>query len=427
MSDRLVIYGGCPLSGTVKISGAKNAALPIMIASLLCSEKTTITNLPHLRDVTTTLELLGIMGVDITLHQTMDVILDANNVTSYTAPEYLVNQMRASILVLGPLLARYGQAKVAFPGGCAIGKRPIDQHIKGLEALGVTFDISNQQARYIVAKAKKGLKGAYFSFEKKTVGGTENMMIAAVTAKGRTVLDNAAREPEVCDLAYFLNTMGAKISGIGTDKIEIEGVDALGGGKYRIMPDRIETGTYLVAAAATQGQIRLTRTAPKNMTIVLDKLKEAGTNIHWDDNTIDIDMRDRVLRPVNITTSPYPGFPTDMQAQFTVLNAIAHGRSTVNETIFENRLIQTHEIKRMGANIAIDKSRVHIYGPNKLKGAAVTATDLRASASLVIAGLIAEGKTVIDSIHHIDRGYEFIEEKMQLIGGNIRRQPVMAN
>ncbi len=418
--DNLLIRGGRQLKGTLKVSGAKNAALPILAATLLTTEHTTIRNLPHLHDITTMMELLGCLGVGLTVDEKLSIEVDASAVSNHRAPYELVKTMRASILVLGPLLARFGYADVSFPGGCAIGSRPVDLHLKGLEAMGAVISIEDG---YIKARTDGRLKGADITFETVTVGGTENLLMAAAMADGRTVLRNAAREPEVVDLAQCLVAMGARIEGIGSSTLEVEGVEALHGCDYTVMPDRIEAGTYLVAVAATGGKIRLDGAVPHHLDIVLDKLRQAGAEISLGDNWIELDMHGRRPKAVGITTAPYPGFPTDMQAQFTALNTIAEGVGRVTETVFENRLIQTHEMNRMGADIQIEGNTAIISGRERLKGAPVMASDLRASASLVIAGLVAEGETLVDRIYHIDRGYECIEEKLQSLGADIRRQP----
>ncbi len=401
------------------MSGAKNAALPILAGTLLTPETTRIHNLPHLHDITTMMELLGCLGVGLTVDERLGIEVDGSSVTNVRAPYELVKTMRASILVLGPLLARFGEAEVSFPGGCAIGSRPVDLHLKGLEAMGADITI---EEGYIKAKAPGGLRGADITLETVTVGGTENLLMAATLARGTTVLRNAAREPEVVDLAQFLIAMGAKISGQGSSTIEIEGVPALQGCDYTVMPDRIEAGTYLVAVAATGGKVRLEGVIPTHLAIVLDKLREAGADISIESDAIELDMTGRRPSAVAITTAPYPGFPTDMQAQFTALNTIAEGVGRVTETVFENRLIQTHEMNRMGADIQIEGNTAIVTGRPTLRGAPVMASDLRASASLVIAGLVASGETVVDRIYHIDRGYECIEEKLQSLGADIRRQ-----
>ena len=416
--DKLLIRGGKPLHGELKVSGAKNAALPILAATLLSSESVVVRNLPHLHDVTTMLELLGCLGVEVIIDERLGVEVDANTITNYQADYDLVKTMRASILVLGPLVARFGEAHVSFPGGCAIGSRPVDLHLKGLEAMGATIEVDGG---YIHARTQGRLKGAHIVMETVTVGGTENLMMAAALAEGRTVLDNAAREPEVVDLANFLNAMGAKITGHGSDRVVIEGVERLGHCEYSVMPDRIESGTYLVAAAATGGSITLRGAEPDSMDVILQKLADAGADIQVDGDVIKLDMAGRRPKPVSLKTAPYPGFPTDMQAQFTAMNAVADGVSTVVETVFENRLIQTHEMNRMGAKIKIEGNTAVIEGQPQLAGAPVMASDLRASASLVIAGLVAQGETLVDRIYHIDRGYECIEERLQSLGADIRR------
>ncbi len=418
--DKLVIQGGRPLHGDLWISGAKNAALPILAATLLADGPVTVRNLPHLHDITTMIELLGCMGVDLVVDEKLSVEVDARTIREFSAPYELVKTMRASILVLGPMVARFGRAHVSFPGGCAIGSRPVDLHLKGLEAMGARVTV---EGGYINAETDGRLQGARILMETVTVGGTENLIMAATLAEGQTVLENAAREPEVVDLARCLIAMGARISGHGTDTITIDGVERLHGCTYDVMPDRIEAGTYLVAAAATRGRVRLRGACPQHLEVVLQKLEEAGATIRSGDNWIELDMEGRRPRAVSLKTAPYPGFPTDMQAQFTAMNAIAEGTGTVTETVFENRLIQTHEMNRMGADIVIEGHTAIINGQAGLQGAPVMATDLRASASLVIAGLVAEGETRIDRIYHIDRGYECIEEKLQSLGADIRRLP----
>jgi UDP-N-acetylglucosamine 1-carboxyvinyltransferase len=418
--DKLVIRGGNRLSGELRISGAKNAALPILAATLLADEPVTIRNLPHLHDITTMIELLGCMGVGLVIDEKLSVEADASSIRHFEAPYELVKTMRASILVLGPMLAHFGRAHVSFPGGCAIGSRPVDLHLRGLEAMGAEVSV---EGGYINAQIDGRLQGARILLETVTVGGTENLMMAATLAEGQTVIENAAREPEVVDLANCLIAMGAKISGHGTDTIVIDGVERLHGCVYDVMPDRIEAGTYLVAAAATRGDILLKGACHQHLDVVLQKLEEAGAKLTLTDDSIALDMEGRRPRAVNIKTAPYPGFPTDMQAQFTAMNAIAEGTGAVTETVFENRLIQTHEMNRMGANIVIEGNTAIITGQETLQGAPVMATDLRASASLVIAGLVAAGETVVDRIYHIDRGYECIEEKLQLLGADIRRLP----
>ncbi|EED36262.1 UDP-N-acetylglucosamine 1-carboxyvinyltransferase [Luminiphilus syltensis NOR5-1B] len=416
--DSLAIRGGHRLSGRLKVSGAKNAALPILAATLLTPSTVRLSNLPHLHDITTMIELLGCLGARLTVDERLSIEVDGTGVDSVVAPYELVKTMRASILVLGPLVARFGQARVSFPGGCAIGSRPVDLHLKGLEAMGATISIEDG---YINASIDGRLQGADITLETVTVGGTENLLMAASLAEGTTVLRNAAREPEVVDLARCLIAMGADIEGAGSSTITVRGVSELHGCEYRVMPDRIEAGTYLVAAVATGGSVRLDGANPHHLDIVLDKLREAGATVNVGEDWIEADMEGRRPRSVAITTAPYPGFPTDMQAQFTALNAIAEGTGRVTETVFENRLIQTHEMNRMGADISIEGNMAIIAGRESLKGAPVMASDLRASASLVIAGLVAEGETRVDRIYHIDRGYECIEEKLQSLGADIRR------
>lgn len=416
--DKLLIKGGARLQGELRISGAKNAALPILAATLLSDELVTIGNLPHLHDITTMIELLGCMGVGLTIDEKMSIEVDASSLSDCSAPYELVKTMRASILVLGPMVARFGKARVSFPGGCAIGSRPVDLHLRGLEAMGAIIEV---EGGYINASVEGRLSGAHIVMETVTVGGTENLMMAATLADGRTVLENAAREPEVVDLAKCLIAMGAKISGHGTDRMVIDGVERLHGCHFDVMPDRIEAGTYLVAAAATGGKVHLREARAEHLEVVLQKLEEAGADIGCGEDWISLDMHGRRPKAVSIRTAPYPGFPTDMQAQFTALNVIAEGTATVTETVFENRLIQTHEMNRMGAKITIEGNTAIIVGQPKIAGAPVMATDLRASASLVIAGLVATGETLIDRIYHIDRGYECIEEKLQALGADIRR------
>jgi UDP-N-acetylglucosamine 1-carboxyvinyltransferase len=416
--DKLLIRGGRRLDGELRISGAKNAALPILAATLLADEPVTVANLPHLHDITTMIELLGCMGVDLTVDERMSIEVDARTIRECAAPYELVKTMRASILVLGPTLARHGEARVSFPGGCAIGSRPVDLHLRGLEAMGAKVVVDGG---YINASVDGRLRGAHIVLETVTVGGTENLLMAATLAEGRTVIENAAREPEVVDLANFLIAMGAKITGQGTDRLVIEGVERLHGCRYDVMPDRIEAGTYLVAAAATGGRVHLREARAEHLEVVLQKLDDAGAEVRCGEDWISLDMHGRRPRAVSIRTAPYPGFPTDMQAQFTAMNAIAEGTATVTETVFENRLIQTHEMNRMGAKITIEGNTAVIVGQRELAGAPVMATDLRASASLVIAALVARGETLIDRIYHIDRGYECIEEKLQALGADIRR------
>jgi UDP-N-acetylglucosamine 1-carboxyvinyltransferase len=414
--DKLIIQGGVPLSGEIRVSGAKNAALPLMCAALLTSEQLTLSNVPHLRDVSTMLRLLAQMGVEVSLDDRLGLSLKAERLSDPLAPYELVKTMRASILVLGPLLARCGEARVSLPGGCAIGSRPVDLHIKGLEALGA--EISVEQG-YISARAKR-LKGARLLMDLVTVTGTENLMMAACLAQGTTVLENAAREPEVVDLARCLSAMGARISGAGTGVITIEGAAQLRGATHRIMPDRIETGTFLAAAAATGGRITLHGTDAGILDAVLEKLRETGAELQTGNGTISLAMRERP-QAVNVRTAPYPGFPTDMQAQLMALDTIAQGTAVVTETIFENRFMHALEMQRLGADIEISGNAAIVRGVGKLQGATVMATDLRASASLVIAGLAAEGETTVDRIYHLDRGYECIEEKLAQLGARIRR------
>lgn len=415
--EKLAITGGAQLDGDITISGSKNATLPILTGALLSEGDVQISNVPHLRDVTTTIELLGRMGAEVTIHDPMDVAVSAVDVTEFTAPYDLVKTMRASVLVLGPLLSRFGRADVSLPGGCAIGARPVDMHVKGLRALGAQVEIEDG---YIRARADR-LRGGHVFFDTVSVTGTENLLMAAVLAEGETVLENAAREPEVQDLANFLNSMGAKISGAGTNRIVIEGVTRLGGTHYRVQPDRIEAGTFLVAAAITGGRIRLKRVEPLHLEGTLQKLREAGADIATGDDWVELDMRGRELQAVDIHTDPYPGFPTDMQAQFVALNCVAAGTGAVTETVFENRFMHVPELQRMGADISLQGHTAIVRGVDSLRCAPVMATDLRASASLVIAGLVAEGETVVDRIYHIDRGYECIEEKLRQVGANIRR------
>ena len=417
--DKLQIQGGARLDGEVKISGAKNAALPILAATLLVDESVTVGNVPHLQDVTTTNELLGRMGVTVSIDERMRVTVDASTINDFVAPYELVKTMRASILVLGPLLARFGRADVSLPGGCAIGARPVNIHVTGLQQLGADIRIENG---FIKARATR-LKGARLVLETVTVTGTENLMMAATLASGITYIENAAREPEVVDLANFLNVMGARISGAGTDTITIEGVDRLHGGSYEVLPDRIEAGTFLVAGAITGGRVKLRNTRPEHLDAVLAKLREAGAEVNSGDNWVEADMHGRRPRSVDIRTAPYPAFPTDMQAQFAALNTVADGVSTITETIFENRFMHMLEMRRLGAEIRIEGNTAIIKGVPRLTAAPVMATDLRASASLVLAGLIAEGRTEIERIYHIDRGYECIEEKLNALGADIRRVP----
>ena len=419
--DKLIITGGKRLDGEIRISGAKNSALPILAATLLADGPITIGNLPHLHDITTMIELFGRMGVQPTIDEKLNVEVDTSSITTLVAPYELVKTMRASILVLGPMVARFGYAEVALPGGCAIGSRPVDLHIRGLEAMGADIVVENG---YIKAKAPEGgLRGAHYFFDTVSVTGTENILMAAALANGRSVIENAAREPEVVDLANCLIAMGANIQGAGTATITVDGVKRLAGGRYMVMPDRIETGTYLVAAAATGGRVKLKDTDPTILESVLLKLEEAGAMVDTGNNWISLDMKGNRPRAVNIRTAPYPAFPTDMQAQFVSLNAVAEGAGTVIETVFENRFMHVYEMIRMGAKIQVEGNTCIVTGVPQLKSAPVMATDLRASASLVIAGLVAEGDTLVDRIYHIDRGYECIEEKLQLLGATIRRVP----
>lgn len=419
--DKLIIQGGRPLHGEIRISGAKNAALPIMAATLLAEQPMVLGNVPHLHDVTTTMELLGRMGVSLTLDESMNVEVDPNTITDFYAPYELVKTMRASILVLGPLLARFGKADVSLPGGCAIGSRPVDLHIRALTKLGASIEV---EGGYIRARTNNArLKGARLVMDLVSVTGTENVMMAAALADGETVIENAAREPEVVDLANCLIAMGAHIKGAGTDTITIEGVRSLGGTHYEILPDRIETGTYLVAAAITGGKIKVKDTRPQLMDAVLLKLNEAGAHITTGDDWIELSMEHARPKAVSLRTAPYPAFPTDMQAQFTALNSVAEGVCTITETVFENRFMHVNELQRMGANIRLEGNTAICEGVQRLTAAPVMATDLRASASLVLAGLVAEGDTVVDRIYHVDRGYECIEEKLAQLGAKIRRVP----
>ncbi|MGB5398213.1 MAG: UDP-N-acetylglucosamine 1-carboxyvinyltransferase [Gammaproteobacteria bacterium] len=417
--NKLLIQGGTRLDGEIRISGAKNAVLPILAATLLADGPAVVENVPHLHDVTTTVELLGCMGVQVVIDEKLSIEVDCSTIENYTAPYHLVKTMRSSILVLGPLLARYGEAEVSLPGGCAIGSRPVNLHIRGLQDMGADIEVKNG---YIHARCKR-LKGARLVMDMVTVTGTENLMMAATLADGITVIENAAREPEVIDLANFLIAMGAKISGAGTDTITIEGVEKLHGTRYRVLPDRIETGTYLLAGAITGGRVKLKDTQPNLLDAVLDKLRDAGAELTIGDDWIELDMKGRRPKSVNIRTAPYPAFPTDMQAQFAALNTIADGTATIVETVFENRFMHVQELQRMGADIEVEGNTAIIRGTEKLTGAPVMATDLRASASLILAGLVAEGETEVQRIYHIDRGYEIIEEKLALLGANIRRIP----
>ncbi|GGN21691.1 MULTISPECIES: UDP-N-acetylglucosamine 1-carboxyvinyltransferase [Marinomonas] len=416
--DKLLITGGTRLNGVVRASGAKNAALPILAATLLTKELITIKNLPHLHDITTMLELLGSMGCGVVVDEKMSVQLDVSTLNNCEAPYDLVKTMRASILVLGPLVSHFGKAVVSLPGGCAIGSRPVDLHLRGLEAMGAKISVEGGD---IIASVDGRLKGARIFFDKVTVTGTENLLMAATLADGKTILENAAREPEVVDLAECLISMGAKIKGHGTDTITIEGVESLHGTTYPVMPDRIETGTFLVAAAITGGKVRVIDTNVKSLEAVLSKLEEAGAKVTCGDNWIEVDMEGRRPDAVNISTAPYPAFPTDMQAQFVALNSIANGVGRVIENIFENRFMHVDEMLRMGADIEVSGNTAIVRGCERLKGAPVMATDLRASASLVLSALVAEGDTKIDRIYHIDRGYECIEEKFGALGAKISR------
>ena len=417
--DKLLVGGGRRLEGEIRVSGAKNAALPILAGALLADAPVRIGNVPHLQDITTTIELLGRLGVGVTIDERMRVEVDPRSVSSLVAPYELVRTMRASILVLGPLLARHGEADVSLPGGCAIGARPVDLHIAGLRAMGASVEIEDG---YIRARAGR-LRGARIVLDTVTVTGTENLLMAATLAEGETVLENAAREPEVVDLAEFLQAMGARISGAGTDTIRVEGVERLGGADYSVLPDRIETGTYLVAGAMTGGRVRLRDARPGHLDAVLAKLQEAGADVASGPDWIELDMGGRRPRAVNLRTAPYPAFPTDMQAQFVALNSIAAGTGTIVETVFENRFMHVQEMQRMGADIRLEGNTAVVRGVERLRAAPVMATDLRASASLVLAALAAEGETLIDRIYHIDRGYECIEEKLSQLGASIRRVP----
>jgi len=417
--DKLHITGGTVLDGEVRISGAKNSALPILAATLLAEGTSVIGNVPHLQDITTTMELLGGMGVQLVVDERMHVEVDASTINHFSAPYDLVKTMRASILVLGPLVARFGQADVSLPGGCAIGSRPVNLHIEGLRAMGAQIEVENG---YIRARSER-LKGARLVLDLVTVTGTENLMMAAALAEGETVIENAAREPEVVDLADFLNAMGAQISGAGSDTVHIQGVERLGGTHYEVMPDRIETGTYLVAAAVTGGRVKVKDTRPDLLDAVLQKLREAGARIETGSDWILLDMEGQRPRAVDVHTAPYPAFPTDMQAQFTTLNSVARGVGTITENVFENRFMHVQEMRRMGADIRLEGNTAICAGVEQLTAAPVMATDLRASASLVLAGLVAEGETVVERIYHIDRGYDCIEEKLAGLGASIKRLP----
>jgi UDP-N-acetylglucosamine 1-carboxyvinyltransferase len=416
--DKLVIQGGAQLEGEIWISGSKNAALPILFATLLTDEKVTLSNLPHLQDITTTIALLGALGVTISIDDSMQITVESGSLDALTAPYDLVKTMRASILVLGPLLAKHGEANVSFPGGCAIGSRPVDLHLKGLESMGAQIEVDQG---YIRARSNGRLKGANILMDMVSVGATENLMMAAALAEGTTVIQNAAREPEIVDLAKCMNMLGAKVEGYGTNTLTIHGVEKMTGGKYSIMPDRIETGTFLAAAAATGGKIKVTKADPASLEAVLLKLKETGAEITQGDDWIQLDMKGERPKAINLKTAPYPGFPTDMQAQLSVVNAVAEGTGRITETIFENRHMQVQELNRMGANIAVEGNTAVVTGVDQLNGAPVMASDLRASAALVIAGMVASGETSVDRIYHIDRGYECIEEKLSQVGARIRR------
>jgi UDP-N-acetylglucosamine 1-carboxyvinyltransferase len=414
---RIEIHGGVPLQGEVWISGAKNAVLPILVASLLGDQPSRINNVPHLQDVTTTMELLGRMGARLSINEHLQIEIDPRSLEHYEAPYELVKTMRASILVLGPLVARYGRARVSLPGGCAIGSRPVNLHLHGLRALGAHVEVRNGN---IEARAER-LQGARIVLDTVTVTGTENILMAATLARGTTIIENAAQEPEVVDLAEFLVSMGARISGAGSNTITVEGVDGLRGTEYSVLPDRIETGTYLVGCAMTGGRIRCTRARPNHLDAVLEKLREAGAEITTGEDWIEMDMRGRRPHSVDITTAPYPAFPTDMQAQFTALNAIADGAAVITETVFENRFMHVQELQRLGADIRLKGNTAIVRGVPRLTGAPIMATDLRASASLVLAGLVADGVTLVDRVYHIDRGYENIEEKLGALGAQIKR------
>lgn len=418
--DKLMITGGARLDGELRASGAKNSALKMLAASLLADEPVTISNVPHLRDITTMIELLGSLGVEVVIDEKMSIEIHANTIKRFRAPYDLVKTMRASFLVLGPMLAHYGQAEVSLPGGCAIGPRPVDQHLKGLQALGAEIEM---EEGYVKASANGRLKGTRFIFDFSTQGGTEHVMMAATLAEGETVLENCAREPEIVDLANCLNAMGADISGHGTDTITIRGVEALKGCRHRVIADRVEAGTYLIAAAATGGRLTVRDVQPTHLDALLGKLKEAGASIETGERSITIDMQGRRPRAVSLVTAPYPAFPTDLQAQILAMNAIAEGTATVRETIFENRFMHVHEMNRMGAKIQLEGNNTTalVEGVERLKAAPVMANDLRASVSLVIAGLVAEGVTVVDRIYHIDRGYEQVEEKLKSLGAEISR------
>jgi len=418
--DKLLIHGGTRLDGELRASGAKNSALKMLTASLLANEPVTISNVPHLRDITTMIELLGSLGVEVVIDEKMSIEIHANTIKSFTAGYDLVKTMRASFLVLGPMLAHYGQAIVSLPGGCAIGPRPIDQHLRGLQALGARIEMNEG---YVHASVDGRLKGAHFSFDFCTVGGTEHVMMAATLAEGQTVLENCAREPEIVDLANCLNAMGADISGVGTGTIVINGVESMHGCTHRVIADRVEAATYLIAAATTGGRVKVKEAQQEHLEVVLTKLEEAGAEITVDDEGIELDMKGKRPKAVSLVTAPYPAFPTDLQAQIMVMNSIAEGTATVKETIFENRFMHVHEINRMGANIRLEGNNTIalVEGVAELNAAPVMANDLRASVSLVIAGLVAKGDTIVDRIYHIDRGYEQVEEKFRILGAHIER------
>lgn len=418
--DKLMITGGARLDGELKASGAKNSAVKILAASLLANGPVTLSNVPHLRDVTTMIEILGSLGVEVVIDEKMNVEIHANTIKRFRAPYELVKTMRASFQVLGPMLAHYGQADVSLPGGCAIGPRPVDQHLKGLKALGAQIEM---EEGYVKAKVNGRLKGGRFIFDFSTVGGTEHVLMAATLAQGETVLENCAREPEIIDLADCLNAMGAQISGAGTDTIMIQGVDELSGCKHRVIADRVEAATYLIAAAATRGRVKMRDVRPEHLDVVLAKLTEAGAHIEVGEDWIELDMKGQRPKAVSLVTAPYPAFPTDLQAQILAMNTVAEGTSTVRETIFENRFMHVHEMNRMGAKISLEGNNTTaiVQGVERLKAAPVMANDLRASVSLVIAGLVAEGVTTVDRIYHIDRGYEQVEEKLKNLGAEIRR------
>ena len=418
--DRLLIKGGTVLEGELRASGAKNSALKMFAAALLADEPVTVCNVPHLRDITTMIELLGSLGVEVVIDEKMSIEIHANSIQRFTAPYELVKTMRASFNVLGPLLAHYGQAEVSLPGGCAIGPRPVDQHLRGLEALGAKIEMTDG---YVKASTKKRLQGARIMFDCRTVGGTEHIMMTATLAEGTTLLENCAQEPEVVDLANFLNKMGADIQGAGTDTITIKGVKSLKGCSHRVIADRVESGTYLIAAAATRGKVKIKEANPEHLEAVTDKLREAGAQITLTDDAIELDMEGRRPTAVSLVTAPYPAFPTDLQAQFMAMNCVAEGTGVIKETIFENRFMHVHEMNRMGANIQLEANNTIavVKGVESIFGAPVMANDLRASVSLVIAGLVAQGDTVVERIYHIDRGYEQVEEKLQNLGADIRR------